>query len=306
MVQANQAKLFLGLNADFSIVSGLFLLAFSQFAANTLFTAPENGHRWVLLAIGAGCLIFAAMLVWFVRSKNLSRQTVMSIVWADVAWVLASAVLLVMYTNLFTATGLWITAGVAGLVGVFAIGQTLGAKNIRDYDGDVSVDVMDKTLVVTLTQPVNAAAETVWEVMNDHPGYAGVADNISKVEVVSGTGMGMVRRCYGSKGESWTETCDRFESEKLFGFTVHTEAPDYPYPFSLLQGEWAIQTFDERSGFSITITVIPKGNRVARWLFRMIAVPKFTAVLLNLGEAWARRMEELDPCKLQKASCIGL
>ena len=127
--------------------------------------------------------------------------------------------------------------------------------------------------------------------MTDHPGYAEVASNIARVEVVAGDGLGMQRRCYGPKAENWLETCDHYDEGRAFGFRVHTEAPDYPYPIAGLQGHWAVEPRDAGSVFSIRIEATPKGGWLARTLFARLAGGKFKAVLVDLAEAWAARME---------------
>ncbi len=129
--------------------------------------------------------------------------------------------------------------------------------------------------------------------MNDHPGYADVASNISKVEVISGNGLGMQRRCFGPKGENWTETCDVFEEGKSFGFKIHTEAPDYPYPIADLQGRWSVSPHGNGSEFAIDITAKPKGNFISRMLFSVVAKRQFRMVLIDLADAWAFKMENM-------------
>lgn len=146
-------------------------------------------------------------------------------------------------------------------------------------------------LEATVRRVVAAPPETVWRVMNDHPGYADVASNLSKVEVLSGDGLGLRRQCYGPKGESWTETCDLFEKGRAFGFRVHTEAPGYPYPFAGLSGRWSVAPLAKGAEFSIVLTARAKGNAAARAIFGVVARMKFRPVLIQLAEAWAHRME---------------
>lgn len=127
--------------------------------------------------------------------------------------------------------------------------------------------------------------------MTDHPGYADVASNISNVEVLSGEGIGMQRRCFGPRGENWTETCDLFEDGRSYGFKIHTEAPDYPYPISDLQGRWSVAPKGAGSEFSIDIEAMPKGGFISRMLFSSLAKRQFKSVLIDLADAWSRRME---------------
>lgn len=144
---------------------------------------------------------------------------------------------------------------------------------------------------VSLLQPVHAAPEVIWAVMSDHGGYADVADNLSHVELLTPEGPEMRRRCAGAKGETWEETCTSFNPGTSFGFRVHTEAEDYPYPFSQVEGHWEVVTSGDTTGFRIDITAAPKGNWLAQKLVLLLALPKFRKVMADLGTAWAARME---------------
>lgn len=128
--------------------------------------------------------------------------------------------------------------------------------------------------------------------MTDHPAYADVASNIAEVEVLAGDGLGMRRRCFGPKGEHWEETCDVFEPGKSFGFRIHTEADDYPYPIDALTGRWSVRALEDGSEFDIQIVATPKGNAVSKWLFGMMAKTQFKNVLIELADGWAKRMEK--------------
>lgn len=162
-----------------------------------------------------------------------------------------------------------------------------------NYPGLVSVIDSDGTMVLVLTQPVNAPAEVIWQVMCDHPGYADVADNISKVELLTPEGPQMRRACSGPKGERWEETCDYYEDGTAFGFHVHTDAADYPYPFSLVAGRWRVLPALPHApgGFQIEIAVTPSGAWLQKFMIRTLGVSKFRKILISLGRAWAARME---------------
>ena len=138
---------------------------------------------------------------------------------------------------------------------------------------------------------VRAPTATVWYVITDHPACADVADNISKVEVLSGDGLGMKRRCYGPKGENWEETCDLYEPGHTYGFRIHTEFRDYPYPFAELSGRWSVEEHSAGSEFNIKIVASLKGNALSRWLFATSARPQFKTILIDLSDAWAASME---------------
>lgn len=292
MSSSNTARLFLGLNAAFALITGLGLLIAAGSLADLLFAAPAGWQSLALRGLGVGLLIFALDLFLMVTNRFVSKASVMLITLLDVGWVVASAALLLFGRSLFTDLGIGLVTIVAGFTGIFAIGQSIGAGKIVAPKSRASVRTTDGRLHMTVNRAVDAPADKVWAVMNDHPGYADVASNISKVEVLSGHGIGMQRRCYGPKGESWRETCDLFEEGKAFGFKIHTEAEDYPYPISDLQGRWAVRPRGDGSEFSIDINAKPKGGFLKQILFSIVAARTFKSILIDLADAWADRMEK--------------
>ena len=159
------------------------------------------------------------------------------------------------------------------------------------YVSQVVIRRMGKLMHLRVSRLVEAPPERVWAVMNDHPRYADVASNIAKVEVLSGDGLGMVRRCYDSNGGSWTETCDLFEPGRVFGFEVDTGAPDYPYPIASLKARWSVEAVGGGAAFRIDIEARPSGNALQRVLFTRLAGAKFKGILEDLADRWAARME---------------
>jgi len=291
MSQSSTARTFLGLNAVFSVVTGAVLLFMSGAVARMMFVDPGDWKSIILFVLGIGLLVFALDLTMLATNRFVSRTDVMLIVIADIGWVIASAVLITWFQTLFTSNGVLAIEIVAAFVTLFAVGQFIGSRKIVSPTPKINFRTKDGCLIATVTRKVDAPASIVWDVMNDHPGYADVASNLSKVEVIVGEGIGMMRRCYGPKGENWEETCDLYEDGRSFGFKIHTEASDYPYPFDSLRGLWSVEPSGEGSEFSIELSAKPKGNFIIKALFGPIARRQFTPVLIDLADAWATRME---------------
>jgi len=97
-----------------------------------------------------------------------------------------------------------------------------------------------------------------YQVMPDRAGYAGVANNLSRVEVVSGGGLGMRRRCYDNRGRGWSETCSLWEEGYAYSFDLQTSAPDYPYPLREMKGTWRAEPFKEGSRVILEFVALPK------------------------------------------------
>ena len=290
-VSTTTARTFLGLNAAFSALSGAALIILPGTLSQVMFTGPADWAPLGLRLLGVGLVIFALDLAFMATNRFVSKAEVMLIVLADIGWLLASAAVVMFDGHLFTETGVLVVAGVAAFVAVFAAGQYFGARGIVEPASRVTIQSSDGVLLAKVKRAVRAPASTVWDVMTDHPGYADVASNISKVEVLSGDGLGMKRRCFGPRGENWSETCDLFEEGRSYGFKIHTEAPDYPYPISDLTGRWSVEPEGSGATFSIDIEARPKGGFLSRALFSAAAKRQFKTILIDLADAWSDRME---------------
>ena len=291
MTRSIPARVCLKLNSQFSALSGATLVLASGAAASMLFANPVDWATTGLRGLGIGLLGFAALLYLLSRQRFVSRALVNEVVLLDTLWVIGSVILVVFFSHVLTTNGTILVVAVAMVVAFFAVVQFATASSIERPVPTASVELRGGRLHATVSRKVSAPTETVWNVMTDHPAYADVASNIARVEVVSGDGLGMKRRCYGPKGESWEETCDLFEPGQAYGFRVHTEAEDYPYPFAELLGRWSVRECPAGSEFRIDIVAGLKGNALSKWLFATMARPRFTAILIDLADAWAARME---------------
>lgn len=286
------ARRFLKMNGVFSLLTAFPLLIAAGLVGQVLFANPVDWAAMGLRGLGIGLIGFAGLVYALSTYKFVSRATVNEIVVLDALWVLGSVILILVFGHVLTSTGIIIVGAVAVVVAFFATAQFVSATQIQKPVPDAKVELRDGTLYATVTRTVRAPTETVWAVMTDHPSYADVADNISKVEVLSGDGLGMKRRCFGPKGESWEETCNLYEPGQSYGFRIHTEAEDYPYPFAKLSGRWSVRPHEMGARFDISIVIALKGNALSRWLFATMAKPQFKTILIDLADAWAARMEQ--------------
>lgn len=291
MENSKTARAFLALNAAFSLLIGAVFLIAAGFAADKLFVDLASWKTLSIRTLGFGLIIFGLDLIFMSTNRFVTKGQILLISIMDVGWVLGSAFLFATYGNLFSGFGKVTIVVVAICVTVFALGQYLGALTISERLSQATVTYEDGKIQAKVSRAVNAGSDVVWRVMNDHAGYADVAENITKVEVVEGDGIGMQRRCYGPKGENWLETCDLFEDGRAFGFCIHTEAEDYPYPISELHGKWSVEDHGVGSKFVINIEATPKGSVLVQTLFRLAGKRQFRATLADLADAWAARME---------------
>ena len=115
----------LRLNAIFSLVSGGFLVIADGLVAALLGTLDAIG--WIR-AIGIGIFLFG-IFVWRTSGERpIPQGAARAIFGLDVAWVVASAVVLTL--GWFSDQGWWAVAIVADVVACFAIAEWFGLKRV--------------------------------------------------------------------------------------------------------------------------------------------------------------------------------
>lgn len=294
--QSNAQSLRAALTANgvFSLLSGIVCVAAPGTVADLLFASPFTllglSAQTVVFELGIGLLLFAALVFWTAFQSRISRGRAKLITVMDAGWVLASLDLLIFLSALFTTAGVWIVGGVAAIVGVFALEQIYGLMVLYQGRNSVEAKTEGRRLTLTATAVTNATPERVWQVMSHHEAYADVADNIAKVEVLSGAGADTERKCTDNKGNSWTETCTLWEEGRAYAFRVHTDAPDYPYPIAQLNGKWSLEPLAEGTRITMVFKVTGKTGLLNGLIFRLMAAP-FSAVCDRLLSNWIAVME---------------
>lgn len=111
-------------NAIFSFLCGLDALLFNQFFMN-LFGISNS---YVFPILGGGLLLFCAVVFTEAQRKEVKSTAIKAIIGQDIGWVIGSILIIVTNAFSFSSTGLWLTAGVAVVVAVFALLQYQGIK----------------------------------------------------------------------------------------------------------------------------------------------------------------------------------
>ena len=113
-------------NSIFSLTSGLAFVIFSKAIAFFLGLSAS----WVILALGAGLILYGWQIYAAAKAEPINTSFARFAVYADLVWVLGSAILI--FTNLvaFTAPGKWGIAIIADIVLVFAILQYVGLRRL--------------------------------------------------------------------------------------------------------------------------------------------------------------------------------
>ncbi|HXQ33113.1 MAG TPA: hypothetical protein VN843_03735 [Anaerolineales bacterium] len=114
-------------NSVFSILSGLACMFFSTAIANFLGLSAS----WIIFALGIGLILYGIEIYVAARANPVHKGIATFAVYADLAWVIVSALLI--FANLadFTTAGKWAIAIVADIVLVFAILQFVGLRRLK-------------------------------------------------------------------------------------------------------------------------------------------------------------------------------
>ena len=89
---------------------------------------------------------------------------------------------------------------------------------------------------------VQAPHWEVWKHISDVGNYEHVTGpGISRVDILEGSGEGMIRECADPQGNSWEEVCTIWEEGHRFKFEVNTQREDYAYPLKSLSGTWSVE-----------------------------------------------------------------
>jgi hypothetical protein len=267
-------------NAVFSLACGVGLLAGGWWLA----TPWRLGAAWLPALVGAGVAAFGVALARIaVEPAERLRRLAAAVVGADLAWVVASAVLLLRGDR--PAGGVLAVAGVAGAVLGFAAWQVAGIAAIRRGDPLADVEIVEASTVLA------APPDEVWPLVTDHDLYGHLAPNLSRVEVISAPGAPLRRRCTSKGGDSWGETCTLWDEGRRFAVEVDTS--DYPYPLGRMYGRWQVDP--HRDGSIVTMRFAYQARRTIRGgLFTIAFRPLFRPALAAIFRGWRRRLRTDD------------
>lgn len=114
-------------NATFGVVSALICLLWAQpLAVGLGLTQPV-----IVTVLGVGLLLFAAEVAWIAIRTPEDRRALTIIFALDVAWVIASAIILLGGWLPLTPAGTWTIIVVADIVAVFAVLEFIGLRRMR-------------------------------------------------------------------------------------------------------------------------------------------------------------------------------
>lgn len=115
-------------NAGFSGLSAIVM------TVGAAWLAPQLGlpGPFPIYIVAGGLAVFALLLGNIVRTRDYRQWEISSIIAGDLAWVAASAILVAMYFERLTLTGLFIVDAVALVVLALAIQQIRGLRLLHN------------------------------------------------------------------------------------------------------------------------------------------------------------------------------
>lgn len=266
-------------NSVFSAITGIPLIFQSDYISR-LFGIDNS---WGFLSLGIGLILFS-LIVFYVGKRNpIKPIPALIIIVADLIWVLASIALLLFNPFDLTETGKLLVVIIALIVFVISFLQTIGLSKI---------DLNTKSGLKELRYEriIDADSQTTWSIISDVANYHHVAPNIDDVKILSGGGEGMVRQCSQGDG-TWTEECVLWNEGEEFSFKVDTNAPNYPFPLSYLQGTWKVlpTNSNEKSRIEMVFELRYK-KKVFDILLHPFMVSKFGSIVDELLDNWESKV----------------
>jgi hypothetical protein len=261
-------------NALFSAGFGAFALAFHECLAEMLAL-----QSWVATGTGVVLILYAIGLVVLSRRRRVSSPWSVGATVLDLGWVAGSAALLTFHA--VHSRSAVVVPAVA--VGALALLQLEGLRRVL-FTGGVGRYAIERV--------VDAPAERAWGVVSDVGRYAEVAGTLHRSEIVSGSGVGMVRQCQDTNGICWLETCTRWEPGQAYAFEVDTSTPGYPLPVKTLRGDFEVDWLSrQHSAIRIRFTFSARGGRATETLLALAFALRGDTLVGGILVRWADRIE---------------
>lgn len=274
----NRLQKSLRLNAIFSGISGIILIALNEQLANLF----ETTNTMVFTVIGIALLFFACTIIY-----EIIKQRPVAVLWIiiqDFLWVAGSIVLVTINPFEISKAGNSVIAIIAFVVFFMGKNQTKALAQVDSSNNKKSKHFKYERLI-------KADKQSVWKAIADVANYDKIAPNIDAVKIISGEGRGMIRSCSHGK-DSWTETCSMWIEEKAYSFEVNTSSPDYPYPFKFLKGTWEVQEIDSITARIVMLFDFQYKRNFQNWLLHPLLKGKFTKVANELLDNWQKILEK--------------
>ncbi|MCC5785751.1 MAG: SRPBCC family protein [Phycisphaerales bacterium] len=270
-------RLALAGNAVFSLISASLLVSMPRLVGGWLGGWPS----WVLVAIGAGLLVFGADLLHQATRRRVATWRALYASLADFAWV-AGTVVLLLVPGVFSRGGAILALGVAAVVLGFGIVQMIGIGRAHR----VRSGVYRHCILVGVDAPTAAMWGVIGRIGDIHRYMPMLQD--SCVLDDREPGPGAVRSCTDRAGRHWSEECTEFREGE--GFTVRflTDEPGFPFPARSMRGGWEVRPAGNGSTVQVWWELEPSSKLPAPVLMPMLGLKAdldFPKVIRRMAEA---------------------
>jgi hypothetical protein len=262
MNNARPLRIALLTNAVFSATCGLVVLAKPVFAGIFL-----GLHAPLLLRLlGVGLLLFSIDLVHQATRPRLATWRALYASVGDFLWVITSVLGLLLFSNLFSLTGVVLVLVIAGVVLSFGCWQIWGI----DCAHRAKKSALYRHCLIVGTK---APAAVMWDVIERMGDIQNYMPSLVRSEILDSKspGVGAVRRCTDSSDRHWAEECIEFEPGHSFTMRFVAEAPDFPFPASTMLGGWKVMSVGTGSEVMVWWELAPKPSFLAPILLPILA-----------------------------------
>jgi hypothetical protein len=146
---------------------------------------------------------------------------------------------------------------------------------------------------IEMSRLIKASPNIVWDVISDNQLFGVVAPNLHHIDVLSGNGAGMRRRCTGNDGDSWTEQCTLWQPEQIYVFEVDSHSARYP--FAKMRGTFQQESRPDGVLVTMLFDFVPKFNPpLLGWLMIQFLRPSSLKLCKAIFDGWEAEIKKRD------------
>jgi CBS domain-containing protein/ribosome-associated toxin RatA of RatAB toxin-antitoxin module len=140
--------------------------------------------------------------------------------------------------------------------------------------------------VLELKAAVRASPDLIWQVISDMEGFARVAPNLTRVEVIREQGQNLRRRLFDKEGRGWDE--EQIAVVPGRSLTMRVDAHYFSSAFSRMHYTWSIRSEGEFSTVSMRYNYQVKWGYPGALLDRFGFRPKLRNVCQQILDNWVQ------------------
>lgn len=255
-------------------------------------------NPFILQVVGAGLIIFAADLLHQVTRYRMSTWRALYASIGDLLWVLTTVVLLGLFPNVLSNSGLLLTCSVAVIVFTLGACQFLAIGFAHKIPGK---SLYRHCIPVFVDVP----ADQMWSVISQLSDIHKYTPFLKSSTLLDGIkpGIGAVRACEDQKGNQWREECVGFDVGRRVTLRFLAEDPDFPLPAHNMRGGWEITSRENGCEVMVWWELSPKPELLAPIILPLFAFKMdkyFPAIIRNMAMVASGRSQEPELLKNAK------